>query len=55
MLDSDNDGFISAENCDLEQLPTEALELLSPLFEEMEVLGVQCNMDGWVEHALEFV
>ena len=39
ILDSDEDGFISAEKIDITKLCTEILEIFSPLLCEMEDLG----------------
>ena len=37
-LDSDNDGQISAEKIDISLIPPDLLEVLSPLFCEMDEL-----------------
>ncbi len=39
IFDSDNDGAISAQKIDLQTLPTDLLELFSPLLCEMEEIG----------------
>ena len=36
LMDGDNDGFISAERINIENLPTEALELFAPIFVQLE-------------------
>jgi hypothetical protein len=40
LMDSNNDGYISAEDINLENLPTVAIELLGPVILEIESLGV---------------
>ena len=39
MLDSDSDGQISANAIDISSVPSELLEVLGPLFCEMEELS----------------
>ena len=39
MLDSDMDGQISANAIDISSIPSELLEVLGPLFCEMEEMG----------------
>ena len=39
MLDGNNDGFISPEHIDIEELSSNTLLLLQPFFKEMEELG----------------
>ena len=43
MLDSDSDGQISAYRIDITSLESELLQVLSPLFVEMEELGMSLN------------
>ena len=43
MLDSDGDGQISAYRIDITSLESELLQVLSPLFVEMEELGMSLN------------
>lgn len=35
LLDSDNDGLISPDSIDIENLPTGTLQFLQPLFQEI--------------------
>jgi hypothetical protein len=49
MLDSDMDGMISANAIDITNLPTELLEVLGPLFCEMEDLSQALDMEEFVD------
>lgn len=40
VMDSDHDGYISAQNIDIHSLPEEFLLLISPLLYELEELQV---------------
>jgi Ca2+-binding EF-hand superfamily protein len=49
MLDSDQDGMISANAIDISNLPSELLEVLGPLFCELEDLGQALDMEEFVD------
>lgn len=49
-MDDDGDGFISADKINLNNLPTDALEIFTPIFHQLESLGVQMNLDTWMDH-----
>jgi len=50
-MDSDGDGFISAENINIEYLPSEVLQVFAPVLDTLESLGVYMNLSKWVELA----
>jgi hypothetical protein len=52
MLDSDSDGMISAQMINLEALPIEILELLSPLMQEIDNFNEQLDREEFIESAL---
>lgn len=45
----DNEGIISAQHIDLHSLPTDILEVFSPLLCEMEELGTTLNMEEFLD------
>jgi hypothetical protein len=51
MLDSDGDGKISAYRIDITSLDSELLQVLSPLFVEMEELGMSLDQDEFIDAA----
>jgi hypothetical protein len=50
-LDSDCDGHISAYRIDISSLEPELLQVLSPLFVEMEELGMSLDQDEFIDAA----
>ncbi len=48
-LDSDEDGKISAQQIDISRLDTSLLEVLSPLFIEMEDLGQPLDAEEFTD------
>lgn len=50
-LDSDGDGQISAYRIDISSLEPDLLQVLSPLFVEMEELGMNLNEDEFIDAA----
>ena len=50
-LDSDRDGQISAFRIDISTLEPELLQVLSPLFIEMEELGISLNLEEFTDAA----
>ena len=55
LMDSDNDGLISAAHIYLEDLPTEALELLQPIILQLEKLDIYLNVETWTAKCLDIV
>ncbi|CAD8142151.1 unnamed protein product [Paramecium octaurelia] len=55
LMDSDNDGLISAQNIYLEELPTEALELLKPVILQLEKLDIFLNIETWTAKCLDII
>lgn len=55
LMDSDNDGLISAANIYLEELPTEALELLQPVILQLEKLDIYLNVETWIAKCLDVI
>ncbi|CAD8051997.1 unnamed protein product [Paramecium sonneborni] len=55
LMDSDNDGLISAQNIYLEELPTEALELLQPVILQLEKLDIYLNIETWTAKCLDVI
>jgi len=51
MLDSDGDGQISAYRIDISSLDPELLQVLSPLFIEMEEMGMSLNLEEFQDAA----
>ena len=49
MLDSDQDGMISANAIDISNVPSELLEVLGPLFCEMEDLCQALDVEEFVD------
>lgn len=49
MLDSDSDGQISSNAIDISSIPSELLEVLGPLFFEMEELSQALDLDEFIE------
>ncbi|CAK83786.1 unnamed protein product (macronuclear) [Paramecium tetraurelia] len=54
-LDSDNDGFINSENCDVGDLDDNVIKILSPLLLEMESGNHTLNKKEFVESAERLV
>jgi Ca2+-binding EF-hand superfamily protein len=50
-LDSDGDGQISAYRIDITSLDPELLQVLSPLFVEMEELGMNLDQEEFIDAA----
>jgi len=50
--DGDQDGIISATHIDLHTLPTEILEVLSPLLCEMEELDTTLNLEEFLDASM---
>ena len=50
-LDSDNDGQVSAQRIDITGISPELLEVLTPLFCEMEELGQTLDEDEFIDAA----
>ena len=48
-LDSDNDGQISADRIDISKIPAELLEVMSPLFCEMDELCHSLDADEFID------
>jgi hypothetical protein len=55
MMDGDGDGFISADNIDLESLPTNVIEILGSVIQDLEMYGICMNKESWVENSLKKV
>ena len=55
LMDSDNDGFISADAISLENLPTEVIEILGPVISDLEKYGVTMSQKSWVEHSQQHI
>ena len=51
-LDDQRDGVISATKIDLHTLPTDILEVFSPLLCEMEEIGTSLDKDEFVDASL---
>lgn len=49
MLDSDSDGQISSNAIDISSIPSGLLEVLGPLFCEMEELSQALDLDEFIE------
>lgn len=49
MLDSDGDGLISAQLIDISELDTSLLQVMSPLFIEIEELGAPLDRDEFCD------
>jgi hypothetical protein len=49
MLDSDQDGMISANAIDITNVPSELLEVLGPLFCEMEDLCQALDIEEFID------
>lgn len=49
VLDSDSDGQISAQRIDISQLNPELLEILTPLFCEMEEMAQNLNEEEFLD------
>ena len=54
MLDSDYDGYISAQKVDLSQLSNEILDILTPLLLKIEEHSLNIDFDQFVDIVLEF-
>lgn len=52
-LDSDRDGHISSQNIDISELSPELLEIMTPLFCELEELGKGESNSGEEEETLD--
>lgn len=52
MLKIEGEEVISAQKIDLHSLPTDILEVLSPLLCEMEELGTTLNLEEFLDAAL---
>lgn len=52
VFDSDSDDHISAQKIELHSIPTELLEVFSPLLVEMEELGQPLDRDEFVDASL---
>ena len=50
-LDSDDDGMISSFKIDISFLDSKMLQILSPLFIEMEELGMTLDCDEFIDAA----
>jgi len=50
-LDSDHDGQISAFRIDISSIDASLLQILTPLFVEMEDLGMNLNQNEFIEAA----
>jgi hypothetical protein len=51
LLDSDNDGQISANRIDISKLSPDLLEVLTPLFCEMEEMGQTLDEEEFIDAA----
>ncbi len=49
MLDSDSDGQISSNAIDISSIPSELLEVLGPLFCEMEELSQGLDLEEFID------
>lgn len=52
VFDSDQDGIISATKIDLQTLPTEILEIFTPLLCEMEEISTTLDREEFLEASL---
>lgn len=52
LLDSDNDGIISAEKIDISKLSHELLEIFTPLFWEMEDLEQTLDLEEFIDASM---
>jgi hypothetical protein len=52
LLDSDNDGIISAEKIDISRLSHELLEIFTPLFWEMEDLEQTLDLEEFIDASM---
>jgi len=52
LLDSDWDGYISAEKIDISQLSPEILEIFTPLFWEMEDLEQSLDIEEFIDASM---
>ena len=48
-LDSDGDGIISAYRINIQTLEPDLLQVLSPLFIEMEEMGMTLNLEEFID------
>lgn len=53
-LDSDDDGYISAQKIDLSNLPNQVLDVLTPLLLKIEEHELNINFEQFTEIVLEF-
>ncbi|KAM3132041.1 hypothetical protein pb186bvf_015785, partial [Paramecium bursaria] len=51
LLDSDGDGYISAQSINISQMPPDVLQILSPLLCEMEQIGANLNLNSFIDAA----
>lgn len=49
LLDSDEDGLISATNIDITKVPMEVLEIYAPFLSEMEELNIVLDLPSFIE------
>ena len=52
-FDADNNGYISADEINLDNVSAKILEIFTPLFVEMENLGESLSKDDFSESAYE--
>lgn len=52
LLDSDGDGYISAEKIDISQLSPDILEVFTPLFWEMEELEQSLDLEEFIDASM---
>ncbi len=50
-MDSDGDGYISAKNINIDQIPKPVLEKFAPLLCDMENRNETYNLEGFLEEA----
>ena len=50
-FDSDNNGYISSDEINLDNVTAQILEIFTPLFLEMENLGEQLNKEDFCDSA----
>lgn len=55
VFDADQDGVISATKIDLYTLPTEMLELFSPLICEMEEINTTLNREEFIDASIRLL
>ena len=48
LLDSDNDGYISAEHIDISKMPTKTLESFGELLCEMEEENITLDIESFI-------